>query len=84
MSNKRTPPSPDALTRPERSAEVRGARKVLEQVKERGCFCCLRRDRATEGWDMALCGLSPPANFMGPTCKFDPDWDRLYSPENIA
>lgn len=84
MSRRPTPSRDlDALTRPERAVEVRDARKVLKIVQQHQCFCCLRRDRDTEGWGKAACGLPRPALFNGPGCQFDPDWDRIYAKENV-
>jgi hypothetical protein len=70
---------PDDLTGPERAAARAQARPVRDQVNASGgCFCCLNRDRDSEGWGRANCGLAPPAKFKGPTCAFRPDNDRIY------
>lgn len=84
MSAKRPPIDPEALTRPERAVQVRDGRAALKTVEAcGGCFCCLRRDYKTEGWGRATCGMVKPAQFKKEGCKFDPDWDRIYSPENL-
>jgi hypothetical protein len=84
MSAKRPPLDPESLSRPERSVQVRDGRKALKTVEGcGGCFCCTRRDQRTEGWGRALCGMVKPAQFKSPDCKFDPDWDRIYSRERI-
>lgn len=81
--NPHDPTDPDHLTSPERAAAREQAKVVREKVIEcGGCACCLNRDRNTEGWGRALCGLQPAQVF--PKCDFDPDPDRIYAPENIA
>lgn len=85
MSAKRPPLDPEALSRPERSVQVRDGRAALKVVEGcGGCFCCKRRDQRTEGWGRATCGMVKKAQFKQPGCEFDPDWDRIYSKENLA
>lgn len=75
---------PEDLTGPERATERERAKRVREQVNAMGgCFCCLNRDRDSEGWGRANCGLPKPAVFKGVNCEFKPDNDRLYCPGNI-
>jgi hypothetical protein len=69
---------PEKLTAPELRTARLEARRLLKQVEAcGGCFCCSRRDRASEGWERANCGLNPPAIFKGARCTFDPDLARL-------
>lgn len=77
---------PMPLTPPERAAERAAGWKAVDRVKSHGgCFCCLNRDRSTEGWDTSVCGLKPALQF--PDCvkrnKFSPDFGRIYGRENI-
>lgn len=84
MSAKRPPIDPLALSRPENAVQVRDGRRALDKVKAcGGCFCCKRRDARTEGWGRATCGKVIPAQFMKEGCTFDPDYDRIYSRENV-
>ncbi len=70
---------PEDLTGPERAAARAQGKRAREQVNAcGGCACCLHRDRATEGWNRALCGLKPPATFKDKDCTFAPDYDVIY------
>lgn len=52
-------PNPEDHTRPERSAEFVGARRLLDVVHARGgCALCVHRDKASEGWGRALCSIN--------------------------
>lgn len=84
MSKKPPPLDPLALTRPEHATNKSQGMETVNRIKAcGGCFCCHRRNRATEGWGRANCGMVKPAEFLKPGCQFDPDFDRIYSPENV-
>lgn len=73
---------PEKLTDPEwraarAQAEARLPAVVAKVVACGGCYCCTNRDRRTEGWDLALCGLKPAAEFRKRGCRFDPDMARI-------
>ena len=75
------------LTPPEDRTERDNGWKVVDRVKAcGGCACCLNRDRETEGWGAAVCGLVPSLAFpacCGKTPGFRPDYDRIYSREMV-
>lgn len=74
------PHDPDFLTGPERAAARAQAKPMVKEAKAHGgCWGCLNRDRDTEGWGRALCGLKPPARFQSKQCVFKPDYERLTS-----
>lgn len=71
--------NPDDLTPTERSCERAQAKEAREVANKcGGCFCCLKRDRSTEAFGLAECGLKPQARFKKHGCTFHPDYSRLY------
>ena len=77
---------PTPLTPPENAAERGAGWKAVDKVKAcGGCYCCHNRDKASEGWGTALCGLKPAQEF--PKCvqagKFSADHSRIYGRENV-
>lgn len=60
----------DSLTRPERAAQVRQAKRYRAAIKREGlCSACKHRDKGTTFWGRSICRIGD--NRQHPQCERD-------------
>jgi hypothetical protein len=62
--------SADNLTRPERAAQIRQAKRYKAEIRKRGtCMACQHRDRSATFWGRSICRIGD--NRQHPQCERD-------------
>ena len=62
--------SADSMTRPERAAQIRQAKRYRKAIDKRGlCSACVHRNREETFWGRSVCSI--PGNRQHPTCERD-------------
>lgn len=60
----------NALTRPERAAQIRQAKRYRSAIKRRGlCSACVHRNKETTYWGRSICSIGE--NRQHPQCEQD-------------
>lgn len=76
--------SEDALTRPERAAQIRQAKRYAAAIKKQGVCCgCKHRSRTEQFWGRSVCRIGQQR--MHPQCERDGKGVRFeFDPDCLA
>ena len=72
----------DTLTRPERAAQIRQAKRYRAAIEKRGrCFACLNRDRNNTYFGLNVCSIGQQRTY--PQCERDGKAKRFEFDDSV-